>query len=315
MNDLMPIMDQQPRLFDPSEYSPEKNISTEPFIRQMDHPVWTDNKAHFIMLYLKYFVYITKHGTYIDGFAGPQEGRSCDSWAAKLVIESEPKWMRHFHLCDQNRTQFRLLKQLKESQPPCAIARNVEIYHGDFNSKVDEILASGDITEKEATFCLLDQRTFECHWQTVEKIAAFKTAGNKIELFYFLANNWLERAFHAQKDLEVLTAWWGRDDWTNLRSMSRDVRRDLLIDRFKRDLGYRSVKSWPIYERKKGGAIMFYMIHATDHPEAPNLMSRAYCNTVSSFEPIEQLELGLFPVAKSAEIAVEIAEPKLKRFS
>jgi hypothetical protein len=54
------------------------------------------------------------------------------------------------------------------------INRDIHIYHGDFNSKIDE---------KEATFCLLDQRTFECDWQTVEKLARYKKSGNKIELF------------------------------------------------------------------------------------------------------------------------------------
>jgi hypothetical protein len=63
------------------------------------------------------------------------------------------------------------------------INRDIHIYHGDFNSKIDEILGYGEISEKEATFCLLDQRTFECDWQTVEKLARYKKSGNKIELF------------------------------------------------------------------------------------------------------------------------------------
>ena len=78
--------------------------------------------------------------------------------------------------------------------------RNIHIYHGDFNAKVDEILGGGTISEKEATFCLLDQRTFECQWKTIEKLAAYKKSGNKIEIFYFLANGWLERALAAQKE-------------------------------------------------------------------------------------------------------------------
>ncbi len=56
-------------------------------------PVWTDNKARLIMHYLHYFVLLTKHGTYIDGFAGPQSKCDSDSWAAKLVLASEPRWI------------------------------------------------------------------------------------------------------------------------------------------------------------------------------------------------------------------------------
>jgi hypothetical protein len=39
---------------------------------------------------------------------------------------------------------------------------------------------------------------------------------------------------------------------------------------------------------------MYHVIHATDHPEAPKFMSRAYRRAVLPLEPIEQLSLALF---------------------
>lgn len=75
--------------------------------------------------------------------------------------------------------------------------------------------------------------------------------------------------------------------------MSREQRRDALVLRMKKDLGYKSVKAWPIFERENGGAIMYYLIHATDHPEAPKFMSRAYRRAVFPLEPLEQLKLEL----------------------
>jgi len=248
------------------------------------------------MRYLRYFVFITRHGTYIDGFAGPQEECESDCWAAKLVLESEPRWLRHFHLCDDSRSQAEFLRKLKAVQPKLdsrgeKVNRDVHVYHGNFNKKVDRILAVSQIKDTEATFCLLDQRTFECEWETVRKLATFKKSGNKIEIFYFLANSWLDRALSAQEDLEKLARWWGRDDWTELKMMSREERRDLFVDRMKRELGYQSVKAWPIYQRQDGGIVMYYMIHATDHPEGPTLMSRAYRSTVLPVEPIEQLRI------------------------
>jgi three-Cys-motif partner protein len=260
--------------------------------------VWTDNKARFIMRDLRYFVYITKHGTYIDGFAGPQEECETDSWAAKLVLGSEPRRMRHFHLCDANRSQIARLEQLRSEQPIVdarskPINRDITIYPGDFNHRVDDILNAGTISEKEATFCLLDQRTFECNWETVQKLAAYKKTGMKIELFYFLANGWFERALSGQKDLEKLAKWWGRDDWTELRKMSRDQRKEIMVERMKTELGYKHVMAWPIFKRDTGRTVMYFMIHATDHPEAPVQMSRAYRNAVRPLETIEQLEFEL----------------------
>jgi three-Cys-motif partner protein len=289
----------QSDLFGPADRVDQDSTPKEPELRPIQSPVWTDNKALLIMHYLHYFVLLTKHGTYIDGFAGPQSQCETESWAAKLVLASEPRWIRHFHLCDENRSQVSRLTELKNSQPSRdsknrKLNRKSHIYHGDFSSKVDEILGGNTITEKEATFCLLDQRTFECWWQSIEKLATYKKSGNKIEIFYFLANGWLERALAAQKDTDVLARWWGRDDWTQLRQMSREERRDALVARLKREMHYNSVKAWPIYERENGGAIMYYMIHATDHPEAPKFMSRAYRRAVLPLEPIEQLTLALF---------------------
>src|SRR5262245_31179325 len=68
--------------------------------RGIEKPVWTENKARLIERYLYYFVLVTKHGTYIDGFAGPQYANQPEMWAAKLALESEPRWLRHFFLCE-----------------------------------------------------------------------------------------------------------------------------------------------------------------------------------------------------------------------
>lgn len=291
---------EQHRLFSKAELTVEYLLPPEPRTNTGQNPVWTDNKARFIMLYLRYFVYITHHGTYIDGFAGPQAECATDSWAAKLVLESKPRWIRHVHLCDANPSQIKLLEALKAAQPERddkgqRINRDIHIRHGDFNQAVDSILGTGEISEKEATFCLLDQRTFECDWATVEKLAQYKKSGNKIELFYFLANGWLERALSGIRYTEKLARWWGRDDWTQLKSMTREQRRDAIVDRLKIGFGYQSVKAYPIYKKDSGGAIMYYMIHATDHPEGPIQMARAYRDTVRPPIPYDDPQLGLFP--------------------
>jgi three-Cys-motif partner protein len=298
MREKLPKVSTQTFLFDPSEFPPLSDITPEPAFKAFQNPVWTENKAQFIMRYLRYFVFITRHGTYIDGFAGPQEEKESDCWAAKLVLNSEPRWLRHFYLCDEKRSQAKLLERLRDEQPTLdsagmKINRDIHVYRGDFNRKVDQILDASTITENEATFCLLDQRTFECEWQTVEKLARFKKLGRKIELFYFLANSWSDRALHAQEDMGKLTLWWGRADASDLKNMSREDRRDRLVYRMKNELGYWSVKPWPIYQRHDGGIVMYYMIHATDHPDGPSLMARAYRNAVSQMEPAEQLDLEL----------------------
>lgn len=289
MNEDLLTDEAAPYLFELPE-----SITPEPKIRPLRHPIWTENKAKLIERYLYYFVLITKHGTYIDGFAGPQETDKPEMWAAKLVLESEPKRLRHLHFYDIGPDQITALRELRDSQPPRKPKepkREVQVYPGDFNQTVHQLLGSNSIREKEACFCLLDQRTFECHWSTVEAIAQYKKAGPKIELFYFLMNHWSGRTFAAQKDTSVLLNWWGRTDWPELRQMRPLKRMEAFVDRFKNDLGYKSVKPWPIYQREDGGNVMYYMIHATDHPAAPALMYRAYHKAVLPKESEEQLSL------------------------
>lgn len=266
----------------------------EILIPRIDHPVWTENKARLIERYLYYFVMITHHGTYVDGFAGPQWVGRPSMWAARLVLQSEPKWFRHFYLYEINAKKGKLLQELRKNRRCVVRGRTISVYKGDFNSKVRTLLRTGRIGQQEATFCLLDQQTFECHWKTVAELARYKRGSeNKIELFYFLAIRWLHRALSGIKNERGLKRWWGRDDWRVLPELSQDQIRDLLVARFKDELGYKSAKPWPIFHRRGSDVIMYYMIHATDHPEAPKLMSRAYRKIVSPRESPEQLSLEL----------------------
>lgn len=260
------------------------------YFKQLPHPFWTENKAKLIAKYLYYFVLVTKHGAYIDGFAGPQKPDKPETWAAKLVLENEPCWLRHFFLFEKGRNQYKHLCQLKESQPP-EVKRKIRLYHEDFNSATENFLRERPISEKEASFCLLDQRTFECHWSTVMALANYKTQAMKIELFYFLSASWFDRAMSASKNNELLTAWWGREDWKILRRMKSSDRAALFCERIRDEFKYNSVFAWPIFDRKNGGRTMYHMIHASDHPLAPNLMNRAYLQAVRPREPMEQLQM------------------------
>jgi len=195
-----------------------------------------------------------------------------------------------------------MLEELKADQPLVNIdksgrrvKRTIEVFQaGDFNKSIHELLKRREIKDKEATFCLLDQRTFECEWTTVVAISKYKPEGlAKIELFYFLAVAWLDRSFANQKDKDKLHRWWGRDDWQKLKNLNAIGRALAFVDRLK-EIKYRSVIPYPVFEKPHGrGKIMYYMIHATDHPKAPMLMSRAYEKAVVP-ETYEQLKLEGF---------------------
>jgi three-Cys-motif partner protein len=164
----------------------------EPDVLAVRSPLWTEHKAHLISRYLYFFVLVTHHGTYFDGFSGPQELDRPEMWSAKLVLEMQPRWMRTFHLFEADPAQVERLRAMVAAQRPHDSKkreprRTIRIYPGDFNEQIGAALQKTPVKPREAAFALLDQRTFECRWSTVQTIARHKTSGTKIELFYFLA--------------------------------------------------------------------------------------------------------------------------------
>lgn len=288
-------MAKQPgELFDLSDLAiEEKALQFKP----LDCAVWTGNKARLIQRYIRFFTYITKHGTYIDAFAGPQSPKHYEGWAAKLVMEATPRWIRHFALFEKNRVKFRHLNEVVNGQPKVK-SRDFVCQHGDMNVLLPAYLEKNPIRETEATFCLLDQHTFECDWRTVVTLATHKKAGNKIEQFYFLAQGWLDRAVAGtkkNKDSKLLK-WWGDDSWETLLKTPSYDRGLLLAQRFKKELGYKYALSFPIFEKPSStgnGKIMFHMIHASDHPDAPKQMIRAYAGAVAPIDSKKQAEFEL----------------------
>ena len=272
-------------------FPPPDPVRFDPVVvKTPEMPVWTASKARLIANYIRLFQYVTHHGTYIDGFAGPQSPDQPQSWAAQMVLGLQPLWLRHFHLCDVVGGQVRELRKLRAQHQKL----DIHIYPGDFNQKVNDILRPG-VLHSEATFCLLDQRTFECNWETVVKLSRFKAgADTKIELFYFLAQGWFERACSGlgPDGRMQAEAWWGRPDWQTLETMTAWERARAFAQRFQNELGYVSVKPWAIHSSEGDqGRLMYHMIHATDHLEAPKLMARAYAAAVGQSKVGDQLEL------------------------
>ena len=311
------VPENHPTIFDLSAIA--MNTTHKITFAGLHRALWTEHKAKLIACYLRYFVYITKHGAYIDGFAGPQDPGQPDSWAAKLALDNDPKWIRSFFLCDQDMKQAEALMELVKSQPdikdrtievaccdflcdqdmkqaealmelvksqPDIKDRTIEVACCDFNKHVEIVLPR--IGETIATFCLLDQRTFQCDWATVQKIARHKSE-MKIEIFYFVPTGWLARSLSGLKRPEAeMTRWWGGDNWICLKGMRSDDIAESFRQRFLEELNYGYAYSWPIYEREVGNRIMYYMIHASDHDEAPKQMYRAYTNTTMRDVPMRQ---------------------------
>ena len=264
-------MDTQTELFDNFQPAGPRPRKPKPPVEPRA-PLWTSDKSRLIDEYIHHFLMVTKHGVYLDLFAGPQRASDTENWSVRRVLErrTEGPVIRHYAVCDKKQGQVQRLRKLGQNHP------SFHVYAGDANDCVHQMLNDAPITPRTACFCLIDQRTFQCHWATVEAIARYKSEGYKIEVFYFLAQGWIDRAWASIKDKGRLAAWWGNDDYEKFHALKSLHRALNICERFRENLGYKYSKPFPIHEKKKGSRTMYYMIHATDHPEACNLMSRAY---------------------------------------
>jgi three-Cys-motif partner protein len=120
-----------------------------------------------------------------------------------------------------------------------------------------------------------------------------QTSGHKIELFYFFPEGWINRAIAGLKiDKEArLSKWWGDESWRELLNLQGASRARYVADQFRERLNYQRVYPFPIYEKEdQVGRVMYYMIHASDHDEAPKLMNRAYGKALDVKETSEQID-------------------------
>ena len=240
--------------------------------------LWTEQKSTLVCEYLHLFLLLAKSGVYLDLFAGPQREGYSEDWTIKRVLERRTTGptFKYFAACDLSPEQVSRLRTLRNEHGNRGFT--FKIYEGDANAKIDSMLSDAPISAKIPCFCLIDQRTLECDWKTIQKIAEFKQEGMKIEILYFLAEGWLNRSWKSRKDTRA-RIWWGRDDYLRFLDQRPVDRANELCDRFKEELAYEYAEPWAIYKHGSTGRTMYYLIHASDHGDARRLMSEAYVET------------------------------------
>lgn len=254
--------------------------------------MWTEHKAELIAAYLKGFCWVTKSGVYLDAFSGPQDEKGLEdsNWAAKNTLELTPRFLKQFVLFEKSKTQITHLELLKSRHTQ----QHVEVVPGDMNEELPAWLEANPIKNTMPTFCLVDQRNTECDWKTLEIVAAHKKGQYKIEIFYFLPVGWIQRSTKSSKDRAANYERWLGPAWEDFPRDTRYEQYTFFVEQMQNRLGYKYVMPLGITDREgEGGELMFYMIHASDHPEAPKIMNRAYRKVTGRFrgEPPTQFDL------------------------
>lgn len=252
-------------------------------------PDQSNAKSKLIASYISKFQLVTKGGLYIDGFAAPQSRDHEEAWTARRVLEVKPPRLRTFWLCDMEARGLLQLRRLKDQHHRNPSSRRVFVMEGDFNQTVKGLLKNDRLRRKSAIFALLDQRNTECHWATVQALAA-RAGRTKIELLYFLGTSWLHRSLSASsrdQRLSEIDRWWGGRGWTELKDLPQVLVVKRVADRFAAELGYQFVKAYPITLDEDGSKVAFHLIHASDHPDAPKLMDRSFLEIVGDVPGVD----------------------------
>lgn len=273
----------------PSQFSFNLASSRLPENLILKPPGQTNAKSKLIAEYISKFQLITRGGLFIDGFSAPQSRDHEEAWTARRVLEVEPKWLRAFWLCDIESGGLLQLQRLKSLHHRSPRSRHVFVMNGDFNHTIKLILNSSRMSQQTAIFALLDQRNTECHWATVKALAA-RAGRTKIELLYFLGTSWLHRslaASHRPERLAEIDLWWGGQGWRDLKDLTQIQMVAAMATRFSKELGYRFVNPYPIFQEEDGAKPAFHLIHASDHPEARKLMGRAYLKIVGDVPGVD----------------------------
>ncbi|WP_447924745.1 three-Cys-motif partner protein TcmP [Georgenia muralis] len=251
---------------------------------------WSRNKLEILQGYLPAFNRASKSAEeriYIDLMAGEPENYDRDTGetfdgSARLALASDPGFTR-FVFGEAPQKASRLQADLEHRYPGAPF----RVYPGDCNITIDQMLADLREIRWAPTFVFLDQQAAELRWETMAKLAGFKSGKTKAEQWILWSPAMIVKGVHGTKAEEFATRvdrLYGSRRWRQILAarVDRDITArqfraemvNLLRWQFEVDLGYRHTIRIPMTMRN--GSDLYDMIFATDHPAGLKIMSHLY---------------------------------------
>jgi len=216
---------------------------------------WAYHKLHYVNEYMYRFIVSMRKKQwraihYIDLFAGPGRSRLDNGkiihGSPVLALSQPPAFERYFFV-DMKDAHIVALKQRCQSFGQRT--ERVHYFVGDANQVVDEICAV--IRQKDSRYiqdvwpslnlAFLDPEGLELHWETVAKLAAFRT-----DMIIYYPQMGITR--NARQAPEAIDHFFGGQDWREIYRKSRHPHRALL-DHYKEKLqGFGYVVEDPLPE-------------------------------------------------------------------
>lgn len=251
---------------------------------------WTRNKLEILLGYLPAFNNASKKSServYIDLMAGEPENFDRDTGekfdgSARIALSAKPGFTRHL-FGEEAQKATRMKADLEQRHP----GGPFRIYPGDCNITIDQMLRDLSGVRWAPTFAFLDQQAAELRWETMAKLAAFRSGKFKAEQWILWSPAMIIKGVTGTNNGSFagrVDQLYGSDRWRLIlaarasgvitASEFRGEMVNLLRWQFEKQLGYRHTIRIPM--KMKNGSDLYDMVFATDHPAGLKIMSHLY---------------------------------------
>lgn len=252
---------------------------------------WSRNKLEILQGYLPAFNIASKTSAeriYIDLMAGEPENFDRDTGevfdgSARVALGAQPTFTR-FAFGEVPPRSTRLKADLASRHAGAPF----RVYAGDCNVTIDQMLSDLSDVRWAPTFAFLDQQAAELKWETMAKLAGFRTAKFKAEQWILWSPAMIVKgatgtngaAFADKVDDLYGSGRWRQilDARISQKSIEpSEFRREmvnLLRWQFETQLGYRYTIRIPM--TMKNNTDLYDMVFATDHDAGLKIMSHLY---------------------------------------
>lgn len=258
--------------------------------REWDY--WTRNKLNILSDYLPAFCQASRTSDeiiYIDLMAGEPEnlgkgGEELFDGSPRLAMQSNPGFTRLIFCERDPKRSSDLIDDLSSRFPNDPRWR---VITGDCNSEIETILSSLKEISWAPTFAFVDQQAAEVTWDTLAKVANFRTRGKKTELWVLMSPAMIIKGAsgtNSEQFASRVDSLYGDDSWRRIlsarknRNISAEEFRIEMVNLFRwnlhNNLGYSMTTRIPM--KMVNNITLYDMVFATDHPVGQKIMTGLY---------------------------------------
>ena len=216
---------------------------------------------------------------FIDGFAGPGEYSKGEPGSPVIALRAAIDHKHDLSKCEllflfveKDNARFKHLEATVNAitKPPHVQAQCIE---GEFTDVMEQIFQRLDGKPMAPALIMVDPFGVKgVTFDTIKRLAAYKSSELLISLMYEPVTRWLDSAqFEPHLD-----AFFGTPAWRGAIPLVTDARRDFLLNLYVEQIKATGLKYVRTFEmRDEGNRTEYFLVFASHHPEGLNVVKQA----------------------------------------